>query len=218
MSLIPTIAAHFGHARQSQRARTGGSLAASPSIGRMNLPVSMPLNRLGSTNSPYLLAHADNPVAWYPWGDEALARARDEDTPILLSVGYATCHWCHVMERESFRNPVIAAIMNDNFVCIKVDREERPDIDEIHMTATVALTGHGGWPMTVFLTPAGDAFYAGTYFPPDDHWGRPGFARVLKGIAQVWHDDRRRIQTEGKRITEYLRTLVAPKDPQPIVK
>ena len=184
----------------------------------MNLPVAVPQNRLGSTNSPYLLAHADNPVNWYPWGDEALTRAGDEDKPILLSVGYATCHWCHVMERESFRSQAIAAIMNDNFVCIKVDREERPDIDEIYMTATVALTGHGGWPMTVFLTPGGDAFYAGTYFPPDDRFGRPGFARVLRGIAQAWQNDRQRIQSEGERITEYLRALVAPKDPQPISK
>ncbi len=150
----------------------------------MNSPVSVPLNRLGATNSPYLLAHADNPVAWYPWGDEALTRARDEDKPILLSVGYATCHWCHVMERESFRNQSIAAVMNDNFVCIKVDREERPDIDEIYMTATVALTGHGGWPMTVFLTPAGDAFYAGTYFPRTTAGAARGLLAYCKGLRR----------------------------------
>ena len=182
----------------------------------MNLPLSSPRNRLRFTNSPYLLAHADNPVDWYPWGQEALTRARDEQKPILLSVGYATCHWCHVMEHESFPNRAIAALMNDNFVCIKVDREERPDIDEIYMTATVALTGHGGWPMTVFLTPTGDAFYAGTYFPPDDHWGRPGFARILQGIAEVWQNDQQRIQEQGANITAQLRSLVAPAQPSPL--
>jgi uncharacterized protein YyaL (SSP411 family) len=182
----------------------------------MNLPLSVPRNRLGFTNSPYLLAHADNPVDWYPWGEEALARARTEDKPILLSVGYATCHWCHVMERESFRDEAIAAYMNEHFVCIKVDREERPDIDEIYMTATVALTGHGGWPMTVFLTPSGDAFYAGTYFPPGDHWGRPGFRRILEALAQVWQNERQRIQEQGARISEHLRSLVAPKVSQAI--
>ena len=158
---------------------SGGSSAAAPEIVTMNSPVATPLNRLSSTNSPYLLAHADNPVNWYPWGEEALARAKSEDKPVLLSIGYATCHWCHVMEHESFRDAEIADMMNEHFVCVKVDREERPDIDEIYMTATMALTGHGGWPMTVFLTPDRDAFFAGTYFPPEDRFGRPGFKSVL---------------------------------------
>ncbi len=192
---------------------SGGSSAAAPEIVTMNSPVATPLNRLSSTNSPYLLAHADNPVNWYPWGEEALARAKSEDKPVLLSIGYATCHWCHVMEHESFRDPEIADMMNEHFVCVKVDREERPDIDEIYMTATMALTGHGGWPMTVFLTPDRDAFFAGTYFPPEDRFGRPGFKSVLCGVAEVWHNDRRRVQTEGARITEYLRSLIAPKEP-----
>ncbi len=180
----------------------------------MNSPVSTPRNRLALTNSPYLLGHADNPVDWFPWGEEALCRARVEDKPILLSIGYATCHWCHVMERESFRDPKIADLMNENFVCIKVDREERPDIDEVYMTATVALTGHGGWPMTVFLTPDGDVFFAGTYFPPQDRYGRPGFESLLRGIAEVWHSDRQRVTINAVQITETLRSLASPKAPQ----
>ena len=125
-------------------------------------------NRLAAETSPYLLQHAENPVDWYPWGEEALGRARAEDLPILLSVGYSACHWCHVMERESFEDPDTAAFMNANFVCIKVDREERPDVDAIYMEAVQAFTGQGGWPMTVFLDPDGVPFYGGTYFPPDD--------------------------------------------------
>ncbi len=143
-------------------------------------------NQLQHETSPYLLQHAHNPVDWYPWGDVALARARDEERPILLSIGYAACHWCHVMERESFEDEAIAALMNEHFVCIKVDREERPDIDAIYMQATQAMTGHGGWPMTVFLTPDGAPFYAGTYFPPDDRHGMPSFRRVMLGVADAW--------------------------------
>src|SRR5687767_1599023 len=124
-------------------------------------------NRLADETSPYLLQHADNPVDWYPWGDEALARARREDRPILLSIGYSACHWCHVMAHECFENEAIAAKMNEGFVCIKVDREERPDLDEVYMAATLALSGSGGWPMTVFLTPDREPFFAGTYFPPE---------------------------------------------------
>src|SRR4051812_40852111 len=146
------------------------------------------MNRLASATSPYLLQHAGNPVDWYPWGEEALARARGEDRPILLSIGYAACHWCHVMERESFENEETAALMNEHFVCIKVDREERPDIDAIYMQATQAMTGHGGWPMTVFLTPAGEPFYAGTYYPPEDRHGMPSFRRVLLGVSDAWHN------------------------------
>src|SRR5215475_14502351 len=128
-------------------------------------------NRLAGETSPYLLQHAHNPVDWYPWGEEAIQRARAEDRPIFLSIGYSACHWCHVMEHESFENPDIAALMNEHFVNIKVDREERPDLDQIYMQAVQSLTGHGGWPMTVFLTPEGEPFYGGTYFPPEDRHG-----------------------------------------------
>jgi uncharacterized protein YyaL (SSP411 family) len=143
-------------------------------------------NHLASETSPYLLQHAENPVDWWPWCEEALALARRERKPILLSIGYAACHWCHVMERESFEDDETAALMNEHFVCIKVDREERPDLDAIYMQATQAMTGHGGWPMTVFLTPEGEPFYAGTYFPPEDRHGMPSFQRVLRGVADAW--------------------------------
>ncbi|MCI0410779.1 MAG: thioredoxin domain-containing protein, partial [Acidobacteria bacterium] len=147
-------------------------------------------NRLIHETSPYLLQHAHNPVDWYPWGEEALRRAKKENRPILLSIGYSTCHWCHVMERESFEDESIAALMNRHFVCIKVDREERPDLDEIYMAATVTLNhGQGGWPMTVFLTPDQQPFFAGTYFPPTDKYGRPGFATLLTRIAEMWQSD-----------------------------
>ena len=143
-------------------------------------------NHLATETSPYLLQHAHNPVNWWPWSEEALGRARVERKPILLSIGYAACHWCHVMERESFEDEATAALMNEHFIPIKVDREERPDLDAIYMQATQAMTGHGGWPMTVFLTPAGEPFYAGTYFPPEDRHGMPSFQRVLLGVAEAW--------------------------------
>src|SRR6478672_4832465 len=151
----------------------GISAGARVRRGRREAGASLGLmaNRLAAETSPYLLQHRDNPVDWYPWGAEALERAKAEDRPSLLSIGYAACHWCHVMERESFEDPDTAAYMNEHFVCIKVDREERPDIDSIYMEATQAMTGHGGWPMTVFLTPQGEPFYAGTYFPPEDRHG-----------------------------------------------
>jgi uncharacterized protein len=161
-------------------------------------------NRLASETSPYLLQHKDNPVDWFPWGDEALRRARAEDKPILLSVGYAACHWCHVMERESFESPDVARIMNDNFVSVKVDREERPDIDAIYMEAVQAMTGQGGWPMTVFLTPDGVPFYGGTYFPPDDRHGMPSFTRVLSGVAEAWRSKRSDVQEQGKRLLDHI--------------
>ncbi len=145
-------------------------------------------NRLARESSPYLLQHAHNPVDWYPWGEEAFNKARGENKPILLSIGYSACHWCHVMERESFENEKIAALMNELFVSIKVDREERPDLDEIYMNAVQLLTGRGGWPMTVFLTPAGEPFYGGTYFPPEDRQGMPGFPRILLGVAQAYRE------------------------------
>ncbi|MDX2167379.1 MAG: thioredoxin domain-containing protein [Deltaproteobacteria bacterium] len=144
------------------------------------------INRLIAESSPYLRQHAHNPVDWYPWGEEAFARARRESKPILLSIGYSACHWCHVMERESFENEQIAGLMNQHFVNIKVDREERPDVDHIYMSAVQLLTGRGGWPMTVFLTPDGQPFYGGTYFPPEDRHGMPGFPRVLRAIAEAW--------------------------------
>jgi uncharacterized protein YyaL (SSP411 family) len=143
-------------------------------------------NRLARESSPYLLLHAENPVDWYPWGEEAFARARAEQKPIFLSIGYSTCYWCHVMERESFSDPALAREMNDGFVCVKVDREERPDVDEIYMTATQLITRSGGWPNSVFLTPDLKPFFAGTYFPPRDTNGRPGFARVLQSLRQSW--------------------------------
>jgi uncharacterized protein YyaL (SSP411 family)/aryl-alcohol dehydrogenase-like predicted oxidoreductase len=162
-------------------------------------------NRLANATSPYLLQHAHNPVDWYPWGEEALERARAEDKPILLSIGYSACHWCHVMERESFENPKIAALMNESFVCIKVDREERPDLDDIYMAATLAMNhGQGGWPMTVFLTPAQEPFFAGTYFPPEDGYGRPGFASLLKRIAELWRTSRATLVAQGSEMARHL--------------
>jgi len=165
-----------------------------------------PPNRLAASTSPYLLQHAHNPVDWYPWGEEALHRARSEDRPILLSIGYSSCHWCHVMERESFENEAIAALMNEGFVCIKVDREERPDLDDIYMAATLAMNrGQGGWPMTVFLTPDQEPFFAGTYFPPEDRYGRPGFPTLLARISQVWREDRAALHDQARNIAEFLR-------------
>ena len=145
-------------------------------------------NRLIKETSPYLLQHAHNPVDWYAWGEEAFAAARAGNKPIILSIGYSACHWCHVMEHESFENEDIARLMNDNFVNIKVDREERPDLDQIYMNAVQMMTHHGGWPMTVFLTPEGVPFYGGTYFPPHDRYNMPGFPRVLESMAAAYHE------------------------------
>lgn len=167
-------------------------------------------NRLARETSPYLLQHAKNPVDWYPWGPEALERARREDRPILLSIGYAACHWCHVMERESFENEAIAALMNESFVCIKVDREERPDLDDIYMSATVAMAGSGGWPMTVFLTPEQQPFFAGTYFPPVDRYGRPGFRTVLTKLADLWKNERQSVLGQAQELTDHVRQLSGP--------
>jgi uncharacterized protein len=161
-------------------------------------------NRLASSTSPYLLQHAYNPVDWFPWGSEALDRARRENKPILLSVGYAACHWCHVMERESFEDPQTAALMNEHFVSIKVDREERPDLDGIYMDAVQAMTGQGGWPMTVFLTPDGAPFFAGTDFPPTDRHGLPGFRRVLEAIAEAWRDRQGDARHQGELVVGHL--------------
>ena len=161
-------------------------------------------NRLARETSPYLLQHAHNPVDWYPWGDEAFARARAEDKPILLSVGYSACHWCHVMERESFENTEIATVMNRHFVNVKVDREERPDVDHIYMQAVQSMTGQGGWPMTVFLTPDGTPFYGGTYFPPVDRHGLPGFPRLLQALADAWANRRNDVLDNGRQLAAAL--------------
>ncbi|HYP24176.1 MAG TPA: thioredoxin domain-containing protein [Actinomycetota bacterium] len=161
-------------------------------------------NRLAQETSPYLLQHKDNPVDWYPWGPDALERARSEDKPILLSIGYAACHWCHVMERESFEDPAAAELMNEGFVCVKVDREERPDLDAIYMEAVQAMTGHGGWPMTVFLTPDGAPFFGGTYFPPDDRHGLPGFKSLLRAVSDAWRDRRTEIDAQGQKLVDHI--------------
>lgn len=159
-------------------------------------------NHLAGSTSPYLLQHVHNPVDWYPWGEDALRRSREEQKPIFLSIGYAACHWCHVMERESFESEDVAAILNREFIAIKVDREERPDLDEIYMAATQLMTHSGGWPMSVFLTPELKPFYAGTYFPPEDRWGRPGFKTLLNEIARAWRERRPTLEEQAERITD----------------
>ncbi|HEY7207513.1 MAG TPA: thioredoxin domain-containing protein, partial [Gaiellaceae bacterium] len=169
-------------------------------------------NRLAQETSPYLLQHADNPVDWYPWGDEAFARARDEDRPILLSVGYAACHWCHVMEHESFEDTATADLMNEGFVNVKVDREERPDVDAVYMEAVVALTGQGGWPMTMFLTPDGEPFYGGTYFPPEPRHGMPAFRQVLEAVAEAYREQRDDVARQAQTLVAALRQS-ARRDP-----
>ena len=165
------------------------------------------MNRLARERSPYLLQHAQNPVDWYPWGDEAFAKARNEDKPIFLSVGYSTCHWCHVMEHESFESDQIAAVLNEQYVAIKVDREERPDVDRVYMTFVQATTGSGGWPMSVWLTPDLKPFYGGTYFPPSSKWGRPGFVEILEEIGRVWRAERGRVIESADALTTRLRSM-----------
>jgi uncharacterized protein YyaL (SSP411 family) len=161
-------------------------------------------NRLANETSPYLLQHAHNPVDWYPWGDEAFAKARAEDRPVFLSIGYSACHWCHVMERESFEDEQIALILNEDFVAIKVDREERPDVDSIYMQAVQMMTGHGGWPMSMFLTPDGKPFFAGTYFPPDDRHGMPSFRRVLEHVVNVYRSRRSEVEEASSEVQQAL--------------
>ena len=163
-------------------------------------------NHLLKETSPYLLQHAHNPVEWYPWGDSALERARKENKPILLSIGYSACHWCHVMERESFEDVGIAELMNAQFVNIKVDREERPDLDQVYMSAVQLMTGSGGWPLTVFLTPNGEPFFGGTYFPPDDQYGRPGFRRVLNAIAEAYRNRRDDVASNARKVIDQIQS------------
>jgi uncharacterized protein YyaL (SSP411 family) len=162
-------------------------------------------NRLIHEKSPYLLQHAHNPVDWYPWGQAALDKARQEDKPIFLSIGYSTCHWCHVMERESFENEDVARVLNENFVPVKVDREERPDLDRVYMLFVQASTGSGGWPMSVWLTPDGKPFFGGTYFAPDARYGRPGFVTILQSLARAWREERDKIEQSGTQVLEQLR-------------
>jgi uncharacterized protein len=173
-------------------------------------PSTAPFNRLAQESSPYLRQHAQNPVDWYPWGDAALARARDEDKPILLSVGYSACHWCHVMERESFEDAAIAAQMNASFVCVKVDREERPDLDQIYQLTVQLMGRSGGWPLTVFLTPQRQPFFAGTYFPPVERYGMPSFPTVLRAIADAWSQRRDEVESSAQELTGAIGRALAP--------
>jgi uncharacterized protein YyaL (SSP411 family) len=170
-------------------------------------------NRLANETSPYLLQHAENPVDWFPWGDEALSLARETDRPLLVSIGYSACHWCHVMERESFEDPHVAELMNEHYVCVKVDREERPDVDAIYMDALQAMTGHGGWPLNAFLRPDGVPFYAGTYFPPEARQGMPSWSDVLLGVSQAWRQQREEIEQASQTILPRLQGAAALEAP-----
>src|SRR5215831_18462939 len=165
------------------------------------------VNRLAGEQSPYLLQHAANPVNWFPWGEDAFQKARNENKPIFLSIGYSTCHWCHVMAHESFENDDVASVLNEWFVPIKVDREERPDVDRVYMTFVQATTGSGGWPMSVWLTTDLKPFYGGTYFPPSSRWGRPGFMEILQEIARVWEGDRENVVRSADALTRQLQDL-----------
>jgi len=181
-------------------------------------------NRLIHETSPYLLQHAHNPVDWHPWGEEAFQKAKSENKPVLLSIGYSACHWCHVMERESFENEEIAALMNELFVSIKVDREERPDLDEIYMNAVQMMTGRGGWPMTMFLTPEGKPFYGGTYFPPEDRYNVPGFPKILRGVANAFYKQPQDVENSVSQILARLQSMsrsaesAGPFDPDIIIR
>src|SRR5258706_3399782 len=176
----------------------------------MHSPAPVRSNRLAREKSPYLLQHATNPVDWYPWGDEAFGKARSEAKPVFLSIGYSTCHWCHVMERESFEDRAVAELLNQHFVPIKVDREERPDVDRLYMTAAQAMGLGGGWPLNLFLTPALEPFYGGTYFPPDSALGRPGLKQVLASVHQAWSEHRAEIEQQGHAVIAALDSLSAP--------
>src|SRR4051795_9318865 len=161
-------------------------------------------NALSHETSPYLLQHRDNPVDWLPWGPEALQRARSEDRPLLVSIGYSACHWCHVMERESFEDPAVAALVNERFVCVKVDREERPDVDAVCMEAVQAMTGHGGWPLNCFLTPEQVPFFGGTYFPPTPRMNQPSWTQIVLAVAEAWADRRDAVREQAATLRERL--------------
>ena len=183
--------------------------ASSPRRPRPSIAV---VNHLADETSPYLRQHADNPVEWFPWGDEACERAREEDKPIFLSIGYASCHWCHVMAHESFEDPATAADLARWFVSVKVDREERPDLDAVYMAATQALTGSGGWPMSVFCTPDGRPFYAGTYFPPVERHGMPAFRRVVQALGEAWCTEREQVLAQADALVDAVeRSCAWPK-------
>ena len=175
-------------------------------------------NRLINEQSPYLRQHAYNPVDWYAWGPDALERAKAENKPIMLSIGYSACHWCHVMERESFAIPATAQLMNEHFVNVKVDREERPDVDAVYMQAVQALTGRGGWPMSVWLTPDGRPFYGGTYFPPEDRPGMPGFVRLMEAVTEAWRDRRDELLQSAGQLHEAIAqsTAIGTRGEQPV--
>ena len=166
------------------------------------------MNRLSTEHSPYLLQHKDNPVNWFPWSPEAFEVARKTNKPIFLSIGYSTCHWCHVMESESFENKEVAEVLNKNFVSIKVDREERPDVDRVYMAFVQATTGSGGWPMSVWLTPHLEPFYGGTYFPPQSQWGRPGFLDILKEITRTWEEEHEKVLQSASAIISRLQARI----------
>src|SRR5687768_8499100 len=161
-------------------------------------------NKLAQETSPYLLQHAHNPVDWHPWGEEALDKAKQEDKPLLVSIGYAACHWCHVMEKESFEDEETATIMNEYFINVKIDREERPDLDHIYMDAVQAMTGSGGWPLNVFLTPDGRPFYGGTYFPPKAIYNRPSWQQVLQGVSDAFYERREEVDQQATNLTQHL--------------
>jgi len=189
----------------SEKAEVQAQTSEPASVGNTDMvTANKHTNRLIKETSPYLLQHAHNPVDWYPWSEAAFARARTEDKPIFLSIGYSTCHWCHVMEHESFESEAIAVVMNEHFICIKVDREQRPDVDAIYMEAVQAMTGSGGWPLSAFLTPEGKPFYGGTYFPPDDRYGRPGFQKILLAVADAWQHNRGNLLDSAEKLKQIL--------------
>ncbi len=211
VSLIGIVTVFFMIQQGMSRSKTTGQAIKKNGIAKMESKVDATKkypdkNLLSKEKSPYLLQHANNPVWWYPWGEEAFAKAKAEDKPVFLSIGYSTCHWCHVMEHESFENPEIAGVMNKYFVSIKVDREERPDVDNIYMKAVMSLTGSGGWPLSVFVTADRKPFYGGTYFPPDSQWGRPGFKELLLSINDAWQNKREELVKSSHSITQNIQS------------
>jgi uncharacterized protein len=203
------------HARPRSARRTVREAGAAVWLALMVLPcIASSENRLAQEKSPYLLQHKDNPVAWYPWGKEAFDRARAENKPVFVSIGYSTCHWCHVMARESFENPQIAKLLNEHFVNVKVDREERPDVDRLCMAFVQATGGSGGWPTSVWMTPEGEPFYGGTYFPPDDRPGQPGFPSVIQRVAEAWKSSEVQVRARGRKVIDALRSSAASPAPE----